>query len=62
METGFDDLLNFPFRFTIDNVRWWSFVVRTMGRGLAISGQEVDVEDGMDFHRWQEGQVVCHGG
>ena len=50
MEAGFNDLLHFPFRFAIDNVRWWSFVIWTVGFGLSIAGQEVDMEDRVDFH------------
>ena len=52
MEAGFDDLLDFPFGFTIDNVRWWAFVVGTVSLGFSITGQTVDVEDWVDFHRW----------
>ena len=50
MKARLDNLLDFPFGFAIDNVRWRSFVVRTMGLGLAITGQKVDMEDGVDFH------------
>ena len=50
MEARLDDLLDFPFRFAIDNVRWWSFVIGTVGLGLSIAGQKVDMEDGVDLH------------
>ena len=50
MEAGFDDFLHFPFWFTIDNVRWRSFVIWTVGFGLTVVGQEVDVEDRVDLH------------
>ena len=50
MEARFDNLLHFPFRFTIDNVRWGSFVIRAMSFGFTIAGQKVDMEDGVDLH------------
>ena len=50
MEARFDDLLDFPFWFAINNVGWWSFVIRTVSLGLTVSSQEVDMEDGVDFH------------
>ena len=50
MEARFDDFLHFPFWFAIDNVRWRSFVIRTMGLGLAITSQEVDMEDWVNPH------------
>jgi hypothetical protein len=51
VKSRLDYFLDFPLRFTIDNVRWRSFEVRTMGLGLSITGQEVDVENGVDLHR-----------
>ena len=50
MEARFDDLLDFPLWFAIDNVWWWSLIVWTMSLGLAITGQKIDVEDGVDLH------------
>ena len=50
MEARLDNLLDFPFGFAIDNVRWRAFVVGTMGLGFSIAGQEVDVENGVNFH------------
>ena len=50
MEAGFDNLLHFPFRFTIDNVRWGAFVIRTMGLGLSVASQKVDVKNGVNLH------------
>ena len=50
MEAGLDNLLHFPFRFAIDNVRWGAFVIRSVSLGLAITGQKVDMEDGVYFH------------
>ena len=62
MEARLDNLLHFPFRFTIDNVRWRSFVIRTVGFSLTISSQEVDMEDWMNLHRWGKGQAISHRG
>ena len=62
MKARFDDLLYFPFWFAIDNVWWWSFVIWTVGLGFPITGQEVDMKDGVDFHRWGKGQAVGHRG
>jgi hypothetical protein len=50
MEARFDNLLHFPLWFTIDNVRWGSFVIWTMSLGFVITGQEVDMEDRVDLH------------
>ena len=50
MEARLDNLLYFPFWFAIDNVRWWSLIIRTMGFGILITGQEVDMEDRVDLH------------
>ena len=52
MEAGLDNLLHFPFWFTVDNVRWGSFVIRTMGLGLSVMSQKVNVEDWVDLHGW----------
>ena len=52
MEVGFDDLLHFPLWFAIDNVRWWSVVIRTVSLGFAVTRQKVDVEDRVDLHGW----------
>jgi hypothetical protein len=62
MEAGLDNLLHFPFWLTIDNVRWRLFVIRTVGLGLSITSQEVDVEDGMNLHGGGEGQAISHRG
>jgi hypothetical protein len=50
MEVRLDNLLHFPFWFPINNVRWGSFVIWTVSLGLAIAGQKVDVENGVDLH------------
>ena len=50
MEARFDNLLHFPFRFAIDDIRWRSLVIWAVSFGFAITGQEVDVEDGVDLH------------
>ena len=50
MEARFNNLLDFPFGFTIDNIRWGSLVIGTVGLGLSIMGQEVDMEDRVDLH------------
>ena len=50
IEVRLDNLLHFPFWFTVDNVRWGSFVIWTMSLGLVIVGQEVDVKDRVDLH------------
>jgi hypothetical protein len=50
MEARLDNLLHFPFWFPVDNVRWGSFVIWTVSLGLAIAGQKVDVENGVDLH------------
>ena len=50
MEARLDNLLYFPFWFSINNVRRRPFVVRTMGLGLSIAGQKVDMEDGVNLH------------
>ena len=50
IEAGLDNLFHLPFWFAIDDVRWWSFVIWTVGLGLAIMGQEVDMEDRVDLH------------
>ena len=52
MEARLDNLLYFPFWFAIDNVRWRSFVIRTMGLGLSVMSQKVNVEDWVDLHGW----------
>ena len=50
MEARLDNLLYFPFWFSINDVRWGSFVIRTMGLGFPITSQEVDMENRMDLH------------
>jgi hypothetical protein len=62
MEARLDNLLHFPFWFAIDNVRWGSFIIRTMGLSLPIAGQEVDVEDRVDLHGRGKGQAISHRG
>ena len=62
MEARLDNLLHFPFRFTVDNVGWWSFVIGAVGLGLSIASQEVDVEDGVYLHMRGEGQAISHRG
>ena len=51
MEARLDDLLYFPFRFTVDDVRWGSFVIWAVGFGFSVSSQKVDVEDWVNLHR-----------
>ena len=50
MEARLDNLLDFPFGFAIDNVRWGSFIIWTVSLGLSVASQEVDMEDGVDLH------------
>ena len=50
MEARLDNFLYFPLRFTIDNVGRRAFVIWTVGFGLAIASQKVDVEDGVNLH------------
>ena len=50
MEARFDDLLNFPFWFSIDNVRWQLFIVRAVGLGRTISGEKINMENRVDLH------------
>ena len=50
MEARLDNLLHFPFWFAINDIRWGTFVIRTVGLGFSITGQEVDVEDGVNLH------------
>ena len=52
MKLRLDNLLDFPFGFTIDNVRHGLFVVGAMRIGLVVLGEEVDVKDWMDLHGW----------
>jgi hypothetical protein len=61
-ESRLYDLLNFPFRFAIDDVWRWAFVVRTVGLSLTVSGQEVDVEDWVDLHGCGECETIGDGG
>ena len=62
MEARLDNLLYFPFWFFIDNVRWGPFIIWTMSFSFAITGQKVDMEDGVDLHRWGKGQMISHRG
>ena len=62
IEVRLDNLLHFPFWFTVNNVRWGPFVIWTMSLGLSISGQKVNVEDGVDLHGWRKGQAISHRG
>ena len=62
MEARFNDLLNFPFGFSIDNVRWGPFVIRAVGFGLSITGQEIDMENWMDLHGRGKGQAISYRG
>jgi hypothetical protein len=50
MESRLDYFLDLPLGFAIDNVRWRSFEIRTVGLGLSITGQEVDVKNGVNLH------------
>ena len=50
MKARLDNLLHFPFRFAIDNVRWGSFVIRAVSLGLTVTSQKVNVEDRMNLH------------
>ena len=62
MEARLNNLLYFPFWFAIDNVRWGSLVIGTVGFGFSITSQEVDVEDRVDLHGWGKGQAISYGG
>ena len=62
MEARLDNLFYFPFWFTLDNVRWRSFVIWTVSLGLAVASQKVDVEDGVNLHGWRKGQAIGHRG
>ena len=62
MEARLDDLLYFPFGFAIDNVWRRSFVIRAVGLGLSITGQEVNMEHWVDLHGWGKCQAVGHRG
>ena len=50
VEARLYNLLHFPFWFAVDNVRWGSFVIRTVGLGLSVTSQKVDVEDWVNLH------------
>ena len=53
MEAGLDNLLHFPFQFSIDNVRRGLFVIRAVSLSLMIMSQKINVKDGVDLHRWR---------
>ena len=61
MKLRLDDLLNFPFGFTIDNVRHELFIIGAVGLSFTILCEEVNMEDQMDLHGCREGQMVCDG-
>jgi hypothetical protein len=50
MELRLDYFLDFPFWFAINDVRWQPFEIGAMGLSFSIAGQEVDVENRVDFH------------
>ena len=58
VESRLDYLLDFPFRFTINNVWCQLFIIRAVGFGLMILGKKIDMEDGVDLHGWRKGEVV----
>jgi hypothetical protein len=60
-ESRLDDFLDFPFWFAIDNVWRRSFVIRTVGFGLTVSGQEINVEYGVDLHGRREREAISDG-
>ena len=62
MESRFNDLLDLPFGFAVDNVRWQSFIIWTVGLGLMVLSQEVDMEDGVNLHQWGEDQAISYRG
>jgi hypothetical protein len=62
IEARFNDLLDFPFGFSIDNVGWWVFIIGTMSLGFTITGQKVDMEDRVDLHGWGKGQTISYRG
>ena len=62
MEARLDNFLYFPLGFAVDNVRWGSLVIGTVGFGFSIAGQEVDMEDWVDLHGWGKGQAISHRG
>ena len=50
VELRLDYLLNFPFRFAINNVWCWSFIIGAVCLSFVVSCEEIDVEDRMDLH------------
>jgi hypothetical protein len=50
VESRLNYFLDLPFRFTIDDVRQRAFKVGAVGFRFAITGQEVDMENGVNFH------------
>ena len=50
MEVRLDNLLHFPLGFAIDNVRWGSLVIGTVGFSFPVTSQEVDMEDWVNLH------------
>ena len=54
VEARFEDLLNFPFGLSINNIRWQSFVIWSVGFCLAVLCQKVYMENGVNLHRWRE--------
>jgi hypothetical protein len=61
-ESRLDDLLDFPFGFTLDDIWCGAFVVRTVGLGLTVSSQEVDMKYGVDLHGGGKCKAVRDGG
>ena len=50
IEARFDDFLDFPFWFAINNIGWWSLVIWAVSLSFVVLSQEVHVEDGVDLH------------
>ena len=50
MDVRLENLLDFSFQFTIDNVRWWLFVIWTVGVGLVILGEEIHMKYRVNLH------------
>ena len=50
VELRLNNLLDFPFRFAIDNVWCGLLVVGAMCLSFTIMCEEINVEDGVDLH------------
>ena len=51
MEARLEDLLNFSFRFAIDNLWWWSLIVQAVSLGFVVLSQKVYMEDEVNLHQ-----------